>query len=412
MLVLENILLAFKSIRANWLRSLITSLIIAFGIMALVGILTAIDSILGSMSNSFSSLGANSFTIYRSGERLGGRRGGVVQKLSPAITFQEASSFKKRFDRQGKVSLNTRADQFATLRYENKKSNPNVVINGIDENYLEANGYDLALGRNFTALECESATFRTIVGKDIVDILFDGRPEKAINELIYIKAQPYRIVGILKSKGSSFNQSSDRVALIPIQVARQQFKSGEFNFPITVFVPFVDQMEGVVDYSIGLMRTIRKIGPGKDNDFEIRKSDSVLGILKDNTATIRIATVAIALITLLGAAIGLMNIMLVSVTERTKEIGLLKAIGATKRHITLQFLTETLVLCQMGGVLGILFGILAGNGVSFFTGGAFIIPWAWIVLGFVTCLIIGLASGIYPAMKAAQMDPIEALRHD
>ena len=160
------------------------------------------------------------------------------------------------------------------------------------------------------------------------------------------------------------------------------------------------------------MRGIRKLKPGQENDFEIRQSDSLLNILKDNTATIRIATIGIALITLLGAAIGLMNIMLVSVTERTREIGLRKAVGASRRHVTIQFLTETLVICQLGGILGVLLGILAGNGVSFFTGGTFIIPWLWIIVGLVTCLVIGILSGIYPALKAAHMDPIEALRHE
>ncbi len=412
MIFWENIRLAFVSIRSNWIRSLITAMIIAFGIMSLVGILTAIDSILGSMSSSFSSLGANSFTIERGGERLGGRRGGVAIKQTNSITYREASQFKRRFTDRAVVSLSVRANSLAVLRYGEKKTNPNVTVTGIDENFLTTQGYDLEFGRNFSAWESESASPRIILGKDLVDLLFDGNTEKALQSLVYLQSQAYRVVGILKSKGSSFNQSADRVVFIPLQLARQQFQISGANYPIAVYVPSSDQLAAITDQAISVMRAVRHLKPGEENDFEIRKSDSLLNILKDNTATIRIATIGIALITLLGAAIGLMNIMLVSVTERTKEIGLRKAVGANGKHITIQFLTETVVICQLGGVLGILLGMLAGNGVSFFTGGTFIIPWAWIIVGLVTCLVIGIISGIYPALKAARMDPIEALRHE
>jgi putative ABC transport system permease protein len=233
-----------------------------------------------------------------------------------------------------------------------------------------------------------------------------------LQSLVYLQSQAYRVVGILKSKGSNINQSADKVVLIPLPLARQQFQVASQNFPVAVYAPSSDRLNEVIDQSIATMRGIRKLKPGQENDFEIRQSDSLLNILKDNTTTIRIATIGIALITLLGAAIGLMNIMLVSVTERTREIGLRKAVGASRRHITIQFLTETLVICQLGGILGVLLGILAGNGVSFFTGGTFIIPWLWIIVGLVTCLVIGILSGIYPALKAAHMDPIEALRHE
>ncbi len=411
-MLLENIKMAFTSIRSNWLRSMITALIIAFGIMALVGILTAIDSILGSMSSSFSNLGSNSFTINRSGDRLGGQRRGRTLKQAPIITFREASDFKQKFTFPARVSLNVRADNLAIIKYGEIKTNPNVTIYGIDENYLIVNGYDLELGRNFTENECETGAMRIILGKDIVELLFDGKPEQALDRIVHLQSQPFRVIGILKSKGSSFNQSADRVSLIPIQVARQQFSVSNRNIPISIFVPNVDMMQDATESAIGVMRNIRKIKPGSDNNFEINKSDNILNILKDNTATIRIATIGIGLITLFGAAIGLMNIMLVSVTERTREIGICKAVGATKSNIMMQFLTETLVICQLGGIFGIILGILAGNAVSFFTGGAFIIPWAWILVGLITCFVIGLASGIYPAMKAANMDPIEALRYE
>jgi putative ABC transport system permease protein len=161
-----------------------------------------------------------------------------------------------------------------------------------------------------------------------------------------------------------------------------------------------------------LMRNIRQLRASEENDFETFQSDSLLNMLKENTATIRIATVLIGLITLIGAAIGLMNIMLVSVTERTREIGISKALGATRANILSQFLTEAVLICQMGGIVGIVLGIAIGNGVALLLGGKFIMPWAWIILGFIMCMIVGLASGLYPALKAARLDPIESLRYE
>jgi putative ABC transport system permease protein len=197
-----------------------------------------------------------------------------------------------------------------------------------------------------------------------------------------------------------------------LPTARQQFNFSQANFPITVGVDNFEIMDEAINASIGLMRNIRGLKPGDENNFTMVKSDGVLNILRDNTTTIRIATIGIGFITLLGAAIGLMNIMLVSVTERTMEIGLCKALGATRKNILLQFLTESIVICQLGGVIGVILGILAGNVVALFTGGGFIMPWLWITIGLITCVIVGIVSGIYPAIKAADLDPIEALRHE
>ena len=208
------------------------------------------------------------------------------------------------------------------------------------------------------------------------------------------------------------NQSADRRVLIPLITERYLYGYADKNFDLSVSTSVATELDDAISMATGIMRTIRKLRVSEENDFETRQSDSLMNMLKENTVTIRLATIGIGLITLIGAAIGLMNIMLVSVTERTREIGISKALGATRANILTQFLTEAVLICQLGGIVGIVLGIAIGNGVALILGGKFIMPWAWIILGFITCMIVGLASGLYPALKAARLDPIESLRYE
>jgi len=408
----ENIIQSLRAIRMNWFRSLLTCAIIGFGIMALVGILTAIDSIIYSLGNSFTGIGANSYSVVPAGSSFGFRRGGRVEKRADPLTYRQALEFKKGFTRGEKVSMHLNVSSLATIKFENKQTNPNVSVLGVDENYLFASGYDLEMGRGFTASECENGARRIIIGQEIVASLFDGNIDQSIDQIISVGNIPFRVVGVLAKQGSSFNQSGDRQVLVPLPNGRQMFAGVTPVFQLKVAVEQSTLIDESIEHAIGLMRTVRKLKPDQENDFEMRKSDGILNIIKDNTTTLRLATIGIGVITLLGAAIGLMNIMLVSVTERTREIGITKALGATKRNILIQFLTESVVICQIGGIMGIILGILIGNGVTLLVGGAFIIPWLWISIGLVTCLIVGLISGIYPATKAASLDPIDSLRYE
>ena len=409
----EILKMALESVRANALRSVLTLLIIAVGIMALVGILTALDSVLNSLNESFNDMGSNSFEIIRKSQDLRGNRGGEKGKAINAITFDQAEEFKSRFEFPSKVTLSTTATGNAVVQHGDKKTNPTVSVLGVDENYLDVKGHDITHGRNFSDAEIQSGSSKTLIGMDIVKLLFDNDPQKSLDQDILIGNVRYHIIGVLKAKGSGGgNQGADRMLMIPLLNAKRVYNLAGASCGVAVGLNSATDMEAATDAATGVFRQVRRLRIGADDDFEIFKSDSLLAILKENTVKIRWATIAIGLITLLGASIGLMNIMLVSVTERTREIGIRKALGATRSGILAQFLTEAIVICQMGGAVGILLGVLAGVGISAALKSTFQMPWAWISLGVFTCFVVGLFAGLYPALKASRLDPIESLRYE
>ncbi len=408
----EILLLAFRNIRANLLRAMLTLSIIAFGIMALVGILTSIDVIANSLNDSFSGLGAHSFSINQKWSTVRGSRGGIRQKQGDPIFYEQAMRFKERFDFPASVSVSLQATNMATVKFGGQKTNPNVSFFGVDENYFDAKGLEIEFGRNFSQTEVTDGHSKVIIGRDVVKTLFDDQPERALDQIVLVGGERYRVVGVLRSKGAAMNSQADRAVYAPLTNIRARYGTKDTNYDLVVSVHNATDLEEAKSEAIGLFRQIRGLRPGQEDDFEIFASDSLIAIFKENTTTLRLATIAIGLMTLLGAAIGLMNIMLVSVTERTREIGIYKAIGATRRNILNQFLTEAVLICQMGGVAGIALGILVGNVVTVLLGGTFLVPWAWMLLGFVLCMVVGIASGFYPALKAARLDPIEALRYE
>lgn len=408
----ENIRQALRAVRSNMLRSILTLLIIAFGITALVGILTAIDSAIFSLSDNFSRLGANSFQFRPAGTGIQGNRGGRQAKDGESISFDQAMNFKDRFQYPASITASLYCTRSATVKYGDEKTNPTVRMTAIDENFLEVKGAELSHGRNFTAVEARNGANKVIVGMDIVDKLFDEKPETALGKTVSISNIKFKIVGVQKSKGSSMNQNEDNQVMVPLLTGKRYYGVSRTNYDLAVAVDNAADIDNAISMATGIFRNVRGLKASQDNDFEIKKSGSLVDIIKENTVNLRAGAAAIGFITLLGAAIGLMNIMLVSVTERTREIGITKALGATRRNILIQFLTEAVVICQMGGIVGIFFGTLIGVGVAKAMSGPFVMPWGWIIMAILICMAVGLLSGLYPALKAARLDPIESLRYE
>ena len=410
-MLLENISEAFKSIKSHALRAILTMVIVAIGIMALVGVLTALESIQGSITSSFMQMGSNTFTIVNRSKIVVGNNNGRRVRYTP-VSFDEANDFRKRFDFPGTLSLNAWATGAATIKFESKKTNPNISVMGIDNNYFQTAGLNLEQGRNFTAYEMKSGGYNVIIGKAIKTKLF-GSKGKAIGKIVAIGSMRFKIIGVLESKGSGMGGGgSDRRAYISLSSLRNKYYYPSMSFTISFMAKNQQLLNQAVDEAEGVFRLTRGLKVGEENNFSITRSDNIAEQLIENLSFVKIVAGIIAFITLLGASIGLMNIMLVSVSERTREIGLRKALGANNKAIRDQFLVESVVITELGGILGIILGIALGNLVAYFTEGPFIIPWLWIIFAFTVSLVVGLLSGLFPAIKASKLDPIESLRFE
>ncbi len=406
----ENIKEGLRSVQGNALRTVLTALIIAIGIMSLVGILTAIEGIRASVNSSFSSLGANAFDI-QSTRPWRRARAGVNEKVYPPMEYRQALRFKKMFEYPADITLYTGVSGTAEVKYKSKKTNPNARVMGCDENYLSIKDYKLESGRGFSQNELERAAWVVIIGQEIKTTLFDRLDP--LNQYISVLGGRYKVVGVLEKQGGMMGSSADRMILLPVETARRVAGGQDLTYDITVAVKDPTQLETIMGEATGLMRLIRRDAPGQPESFEIKASESLASRLDNIASYLRIGGGVVGFITLLGASIGLMNIMMVSVTERTREIGIRKALGATPLRIRQQFLIEAIVICLLGGIAGVIFGLLVGNLLSsLISSGGFVVPWLWIVVGLVVCVVVGLLSGYYPAYRASRLDPIESLRFE
>ncbi|SHN35564.1 ABC transporter permease [Mucilaginibacter sp. OK098] len=405
----ENISIALQSIAGNRLRTALTALIIAIGIMALVGILTAIEGVKQFTNDAFAGLGANSFTIQNRGSGLNFGNGGH-RKIYPSIRYDQADRLKKKFTLPAIIAINLQVSGTAIAKYGNQKTNPNIAVSGSNENYLLTSGQKLAFGRNFSASELEHGTNVVIIGNEIKKKLF--KDDDPINKLMFIGNNEFRVIGVFASKGSSAGFGGDKFCVIPVVKAKQIVATTNPSFTITIMVGNAAALNASIGEATSLFRNIRSLNVGNDDNFEIERSDSIQEELSGQLSYMTIGGATIGIITLIGAAIGLMNIMLVSVTERTREIGLRKSLGATPAIIRKQFLIEAIVICLIGGVGGIILGMAIGNLIAVNISGSFVTPWRWLFGAIVLCTGIGLISGFYPAKKASKLDPVEALRYE
>jgi putative ABC transport system permease protein len=425
----DSFLLAWQTIKGNKLRTGITVTIIALGIMALMVIITSIEAMNQSLRESFSTMGANAFSIrFRDRQfRVGGGNRRAVTKTNKAnlkqrasnegraISYQEAKAFKDRFTFPATVSISLRGSNNTTVMYVTNQSsvttNPNVSLQGGDENYLALNGYNIAAGHNFSDLDVETGRNVCILGNEMVTKLFKGNALQAVDKIVKIGNLPYRVIAVMKPKGSSAFLNLDNIVITTYNNARR-LPNAASSFSIGIMVKDYKLMEDAIGQATGTFRPIRKLDVEDDDNFYIDKSDALaetfIGFLKGISGV----TVIIGFLTLMGAAIGLMNIMLVAVTERTKEVGLIKALGGTKKIVRQQFLFESVIISSMGAVIGIVLGVLGGNLIGLALGTGFIIPWFWVVMGIIICFLTGLGAGYYPARKAARLDPIVALRYE
>ena len=409
----EILRMAFGSLGVNKLRSALTMLGITIGVFSVIGVMTAVSALRGSIETGLSFLGSDSFQFSKwpSGIQLGGNNWRKYA-MRRDLTLAQGLRYQQLMDEQGAsgVVCLTAGTGGVQMVYGGRKTTPNMRIIGTNEHFLVANQYTIEAGRNFTAEDVDLGRAVAVIGQDIVQKLFPN--ESPLGQRFKARDRTYVVVGILASKGSAFGSTQDGLALIPITRFMSDYGANNRSINIATQAPSQTLYNATVDKGVTAMRVVRGLKPEDDNDFELASNDSLIASFAQIADVIQAGSLGISAIALLAAGVGIMNIMLVSVTERTKEIGIRKSIGARKISILTQFLVEAVVISLAGGLMGIGFGVVGGNGLALVMKASVVFPWAWAAAGLIVCTLIGVGFGFYPAWKAASLDPIEALRYE
>jgi putative ABC transport system permease protein len=406
--VIEAIRMAAEALRSNKLRSALTLLGMVIGIFAIIASVTAVKVIDVYFQERLSFLGSSTFTISRYPSiQMGPSR----FRWRPPITYEQVERLKRSIQYPADISILEDFDYGMRVEYEDRETEPDVILLGTDENFLENYSYEIDQGRFFTEQDVRYARPVMVLGSSIAEELF--LTENPIGKTVRVRGRRYQVVGVLVAKGNFLGVNVDNRVFSPatrlFAVYGQPQRSIE---AVSVRTRSLAEMPGATDEVISRLRIIRKVKPGEENNFVIETNDTFKDFFEQFTGTLTMAGAMIGLIALLAAGIGIMNIMLVSVTERTREIGVRKAVGAKSGAVLRQFLFEALFLCQIGGAIGILLGIAVGNATAWYFGISATIPWGWSLAGVAAVSGIALVFGVYPAAKAARLDPIEALRHE
>jgi len=407
-LLRESIRMTMDAIKENKLRSILTLLGISVGIFSVISVMTAIKTLESSIESGLNVFGTNTFMIAKDPAIQFGRN--EKYRNRKVINLDQYLVLKERAKLPILVSAGAETNDVRIVSYKDKKTKQTPVIGGGDAGTLRTVNTYISDGRNITDEDVHLSRSVCVLGADVVDALFPF--EDPLGKVIQLQGLDYTVIGITERQGQSFGQSQDNYVFIPITTFLQRYGGSKTSLSINVEAESAENYDETLDEVIGIMRTIRKVSPGKENDFEITTNDELMETFGSFTGGVKIFAFSVSLIALLVAGIGIMNIMLVSVTERIKEIGIRKAIGATKGHILTQFLTEAVFLCMIGGIIGVIFGIAAGNLISVVAKVPAVIPFDWAIYGLLSCTFIGISFGSYPAWRAANLDPVDSMRFE
>ena len=410
MKISQLIVLAFNSLKTNRLRTLLTVLGIVVGIFSIIVVMTIITMLQTSIEGGFQFLSKNTFEIRKwPAIHVGGHDSWDKYRNRKDITLEDYYRFEEGMT-NAKIVGAMQGRGGKIIKFNNDETNPNVYCVGVTQGVYSTLNLEIEDGREFRNNEINYSADVCVLGHFIVEKLFYNTDP--IGKTVKLDGNPLRVIGTIKKRPEIFGQSQDNYIVIPITTFQSFFGRRRSSVDITVMAYSNEDYANTIESAIGHMRKIRKIKPGEENDFDIFSNESMIGQVNDITGGVKIGALVVSIIALLAAGIGIMNIMLVTVTERTREIGIRKAVGAKKKNILIQFLFEAVFLCILGGFIGIVLGIGVGNFVGGFLNAQTAIPYDWVLIGLFLCLTVGIIFGTYPAYKAANLDPIEALRHE